>query len=46
MKSKLPFGALSERLAERLGEAEAPARASAFLSGWQRDGLLSRPAPA
>jgi hypothetical protein len=35
------FGALCERIARNVGEAEAPARTLALLNGWIADGLLS-----
>jgi hypothetical protein len=35
------FGALCERLAETVGEAEAPARAAGLLASWVGDGLLA-----
>jgi hypothetical protein len=36
-----PFGVLCERLADRFGEAEAPARAAGWLGGWADAGLLA-----
>ena len=37
-----PFGSVCERAAADLGEAEAPARAAAWLARWQADGLITR----
>ena len=35
------FAELCERIAERIGEEEAPARAAGLLADWQREGLLA-----
>jgi len=37
-----PFGAICERVAESVGEAEAASRAAALVSAWVSDGLLAR----
>jgi hypothetical protein len=39
------FGALCERAAREVGEAEAPARAAGWLAAWVGTGLLVRPEP-
>lgn len=38
----LPFGGLCRRLADEVGEAEAPARAAALLASWVERGLLAQ----
>jgi hypothetical protein len=41
-RSGQPFGAICERVAESLGEAQAPAHAAGLLSDWVAEGLLAR----